>query len=36
MKEVCIARMVAFGQAGNADKIKPVSIDKFASFYAAV
>lgn len=36
MKEVCIARMEAFGQAGNADKIKPVSIDKFASFYAAV
>ena len=36
MKEVCIARMTAFGQAGNADKIKPVSIDQFASFYAAV
>ncbi len=34
MKQVCIARMVAFGQAGNAGKIKPVSIDKFASFYA--
>ena len=33
MKQVCIARMTAFGQAGNADKIKPVSIDKFASFY---
>ncbi len=23
MKQVCINRMVAFGQAGNADKIKP-------------
>jgi fructose-bisphosphate aldolase class II len=36
MKRVCIDRMVAFGQAGNAGKIKPVSIGKFASFYAAV
>ncbi|QDT01496.1 class II fructose-bisphosphate aldolase [Adhaeretor mobilis] len=36
MKEVCVARMTAFGQAGNAGKIKPVSIDKFSSFYAAV
>lgn len=36
MKQVCIDRMVAFGQAGHADKIKPVSVDKFASFYAAV
>lgn len=36
MKQVCVARMEAFGQAGNADKIKPVSIDKFSSFYAAV
>jgi len=36
MKQVCIDRMVAFGQAGNAGKIKPVSIDSFASFYAAV
>jgi fructose-bisphosphate aldolase class II len=34
MKKVCIARMTAFGQAGQAGKIKPVSIDKFASFYA--
>ena len=33
MKEVCKARMIAFGQAGNAGKIKPVSIDKFSSFY---
>ncbi|MCA9237113.1 MAG: fructose-bisphosphate aldolase class II [Planctomycetales bacterium] len=34
MKAVCVARMTAFGQAGNAGKIKPVSIDKFASYYA--
>ncbi len=33
MKQVCIARMTSFGQAGQADKIKPVSIDKFASYY---
>jgi fructose-bisphosphate aldolase class II len=36
MKQVCIDRMVAFGQAGNATKIKPASIGKFASYYAAV
>jgi fructose-bisphosphate aldolase class II len=36
MKKVCIARMTAFGQAGHARKIKPVSCDKFASFYAMV
>ena len=36
MKQVCVDRMVAFGQAGNAAKIKPVSADKFAGFYAAV
>jgi len=36
MKQVCIARMESFGQAGNAGKIKPVSIDKFARFYAMV
>lgn len=36
MKQVCVARMEAFGQAGQASKIKPVSIDKFASYYAAV
>ncbi|HEX6961212.1 MAG TPA: class II fructose-bisphosphate aldolase [Lacipirellula sp.] len=35
MKQVCIDRMVAFGQAGQAPAIKPVSIDKFASYYAA-
>ncbi|MEM6798041.1 MAG: class II fructose-bisphosphate aldolase [Planctomycetota bacterium] len=36
MKEVCVARMTAFGQAGNAGKIKPVSIDDYISYYAAV
>jgi fructose-bisphosphate aldolase, class II len=36
MKKVCVDRMVAFGQAGNAPKIKPVSAAKFASFYATV
>ncbi|MBA3483581.1 MAG: fructose-bisphosphate aldolase class II [Pirellulales bacterium] len=36
MKQVCIDRMVAFGQAGQAPKIKPASISKFASYYAAV
>src|SRR6188768_1284231 len=30
MKQVCIDRMVAFGQAGHAPKIKPMSTDKFA------
>jgi fructose-bisphosphate aldolase class II len=36
MKKVCIARMTAFGQAGWGPKIKPVSCDKFASYYAMV
>ena len=36
MKKVCVARMTAFGQAGWGSKIKPVSIDKFASYYAMV
>ncbi len=36
MKKVCVDRMVAFSQAGQASKIKPVSIGKFASYYAAV
>lgn len=36
MKEVCIARMTSFGQAGNAGKIDCVSIDQYASHYAAV
>jgi fructose-bisphosphate aldolase class II len=36
MKKVCIARMTAFGQAGWASKIKPVSTEKFRSYYAMV
>jgi fructose-bisphosphate aldolase class II len=36
MKQVCIDRMVAFGQAGNSPKVKPQSTKAFASFYAAV
>jgi fructose-bisphosphate aldolase class II len=36
MKKVCVARMTAFGQAGQASKIKPVSCEKFVSFYAMV
>jgi fructose-bisphosphate aldolase class II len=36
MKKVCIDRMVAFGQADQASRIKPTSIEKFASYYAAV
>lgn len=34
MKQVCIARMVAFGQAGNAGKIKPISLEEMAKRYA--
>jgi len=33
MKKVCIARMIAFGQAGFADKIKPISIEEMAKRY---
>lgn len=35
MKAVCKARMVAFGQAGNAGKIKPVTTREFAKVYAS-
>jgi fructose-bisphosphate aldolase, class II len=35
MKKVCLARMTAFGQAGNAGKIKPVGTREFARFYAS-
>ncbi|MCC7085480.1 MAG: fructose-bisphosphate aldolase class II [Pirellulales bacterium] len=34
MKKVCIDRMIAFGQAGNASKIKPISLEKMAERYA--
>jgi len=33
MKQVCIDRMVAFGQAGNAGKIKPVACKEMVAFY---
>jgi fructose-bisphosphate aldolase class II len=33
MKEICKARYEAFGCAGNADKIKAVSLEKMVSFY---
>jgi fructose-bisphosphate aldolase class II len=33
MKKVCVARMTAFGQAGNAGKIKCQSIADFVSYY---
>ncbi|MBN1853978.1 MAG: fructose-bisphosphate aldolase class II [Pirellulales bacterium] len=33
MQEVCKARMIAFGQAGWASKIKPKSIGDYVSFY---
>ncbi len=35
MKEVCKARMIAFGQAGWADKVKVVSCREMISFYVA-
>jgi len=34
MKKVCIDRMVAFGQAGNAGKIKPVTCKEMIGFYS--
>jgi len=33
MKEICKARFEAFGSAGQADKIKPVSLEKMIDFY---
>ncbi len=33
MKEICKARFEAFGSAGNADKIKPISLEKMVDFY---
>ncbi|WP_372749161.1 class II fructose-bisphosphate aldolase [Litorivivens sp.] len=35
MKDICIARYEAFGTAGNADKIKPVSLEGMFEAYAA-
>jgi fructose-bisphosphate aldolase, class II len=34
MKEICKARFEAFGAAGQADKIKPVSLEDMISFYS--
>jgi fructose-bisphosphate aldolase, class II len=34
MKKVCVARMVSFGQAGNAGKIKQISLGEMAAVYA--
>ena len=36
MKKVCMERMIQFGQAGNAGKIKPISLEKMADRYAAL
>ena len=33
MKDVCVARMTAFGQAGNAGKIKPATCKEMIDFY---
>ncbi len=33
MKELCVSRMTAFGQAGNAGKIKPVTCKEMVDFY---
>ena len=33
MKKVCVDRMISFGQAGNASKIKPISCAEMAKLY---
>ena len=33
MKNICLARFEAFGCAGHADKIKPISLEKMVDFY---
>ncbi|SEA12215.1 class II fructose-bisphosphate aldolase [Microbulbifer marinus] len=35
MKDICVARYEAFGTAGNASKIRPVSLDAMSQRYAA-
>jgi len=35
MKKVCVSRMTAFGQAGNAGKIEPKSLKQMKKFYAS-
>jgi fructose-bisphosphate aldolase, class II len=34
MRDICKARFEAFGSAGNADKIKPIMLDRVATMYA--
>jgi fructose-bisphosphate aldolase, class II len=34
MRDVCIDRYEAFGSAGNAHKIKPISLDEMHARYA--
>ena len=34
MKAICKARMISFGQAGNAGKIKPMTCKEFARYYS--
>ena len=34
MKQICIDRYEAFGTAGNADKIRPISLEKMVSHYS--
>lgn len=33
MKDICVARYEAFGTSGNADKIRPISLEKMVDFY---
>ena len=33
MKQVCLARMTAFGQAGNASKVTMKSLDEMKAYY---
>ena len=34
MKDICVARYLAFGCEGQASKIKPISLEKMAEKYA--
>ena len=36
MKEICKERMIAFGQAGFADKVKVVSLRQMVSYYTKI
>jgi fructose-bisphosphate aldolase class II len=35
MRQVCADRMISFGQAGQADKIKQISLEEMAKRYKA-